>query len=213
MHSLITSYLIQAGKCSLPGIGFFKIKHNPAQFDVANKQMHPSVEEIIFNEQAIVLSPGLVSYLVHKKNISADEAENLLNKFCSEWKNKIEAGEKLYFEGIGSLQKNDVGIISLTKERLPEYLKSIPAERVFHENAEHPVLVGDKETTSSAMNEYYKEDVPAVKRGWLTGAIILGVITLLILLYSFYDKKISAHSVGNRHNLPVKSANETHFKP
>ena len=95
MHSIITSYLMQAGKCALPNIGFFKIKYKPAEPDHVNKQILPPVEEIVFNEQAIFLSGGLVNYLAAKKDISASEAERLLNNFCKEWREKFPKLDKL----------------------------------------------------------------------------------------------------------------------
>ena len=121
MLSIITSYLLQAGKCALPNIGFFEIKYISAQTDIVNKQILPPVEEIAFNEQAIFLSAGLINYLAVKKNISESEAESLLNNFCREWKEKLEAGEALFFESFGCLQKNEAGIISFRQENSPEY--------------------------------------------------------------------------------------------
>ena len=41
MQELITSFLIQNKKCSLPGIGKFNIVTKPAELDVANKRMLP----------------------------------------------------------------------------------------------------------------------------------------------------------------------------
>jgi len=213
MHSLITSYLLQAGKCALPDIGIFKIAHKPAEIDTPNKQILPPVEEITFNEQAIFLSPGLINYIALKKNIPSGDAENLLNNFCKEWKEKIEDGETLCFESVGCLQKNESGVISFRKEEGPAYFKPVSAKRILHENIEHTVLVGDKETTSTVMNEYYKENIPVAKKRWAVGAIILGIISLVILCYSFYNHKISVSEIGNRSHLNIKSADATHFKP
>ena len=213
MQTIITSYLLQAGKCALPNIGLFKIKYKPAQTDIVNKQMLPPVEEIIFNEQALFSSPGLINYIALKKEISASEAETLLNNFCKEWKEKIEDGEVLHFESFGCLQKNDAGIISFKKEVGAEYFVPVSAERVVHENAEHTVLVGDTETTSTAMNEFYRENVPVIKRRWVVGAVVLTAIALAILFYGFYNHKLSTSGIGNRSHFTTKPADATHFKP
>ncbi|MEP6594526.1 MAG: hypothetical protein ABJA71_01215 [Ginsengibacter sp.] len=213
MHPIITSYLLQAAKCVLPNIGFFKIKYKPAESDVVNMQIAPPVEEIVFNEQANFLSPGLIKYVAAKKNILVSEAESLVNNFCKEWKEKIEGGEVLCFESFGCLQKNDAGIISFTKEERAIYFKTLSAERVLHDNAEHAVLVGDTETTSTLMNEYYSEEAPVVKRRWVIPAIILTSIALVILFYSFYNHKISVSAIGNRSHFTIKSVGKTHFKP
>jgi nucleoid DNA-binding protein len=213
MHSLITSYLLQAGKCALPGIGFFKIKHKPAEIDIVNKQMLAPGEEIVFNDEAIFLSKGLVNYVANKKSIPVNEAENLLSNFCNEWKERIGTGEKFCFETLGCLGKNDAGTVSFEKEEVPQYFKPVPAHKVLHENAEHTVLVGDKETTSTLMSEYYKEEIQVTKRTWFVGAIILAVIASVVLFFSFYNHKISVSNIGNRGHFNIKSAEETHFKP
>lgn len=213
MQSLITSYLLQAGKCALPNIGFFKIKYKPAESDIVNQQMLPPVEEIVFYEQAIFSSPGLINYIAVKKNISANEAESLANNFCKEWREKIESGETLCFDGFGRLQKNDAGIISFIKENEMMYFKPLFAERVLHKNDAHVVLVGDTETTSTVMSEYYREDVAIVKKGWAIGAAIITAIALVTLLYSFYNHKISVSGIGNRSHFSIKSAEATHFTP
>ena len=213
MQTIITSYLLQAGKCALPNIGLFKIKYKPAQTDIVNKQILPPVEEIVFNEQALFSSPGLINYIAQKREIPQGEAERLLNEFCKEWKEKIEAGETLCFQSFGCLQKNDAGIISFRKEIGPEYFAPVPAERVVHENAEHTVLVGDTETTSTAMNEFYKETVPVIKRKWVMGAVALAAIALVILFYGFYNHKLSTSGIGNRSHFSIKPADKTHFKP
>jgi len=213
MHSLITSYLLQAGKCALPNIGFFKIEYKPAEIDIVNKQMLSPVEEIVFTEQAAFSSPGLINYIALKKNIALAEAENLLNNFCKEWEEKIKAGEAFCFESFGCLQKNDAGIISFKKDKEPVYYKPVHAERVLHENAEHSVLVGDRETTSTAMNEYYKENILVAKKGWIIRAAILTAVALIILFYGFYNNKMGVSSTGNRNHFNIKSAGETHFKP
>lgn len=213
MHSLITSYLLQTDKCALPNIGFFKINYKSAETDIVNKQMLPPVEEVVFNEQAAFSSPGLINYIAVKRNIPPGEAENLLNNFCKEWEEKIKAGEALCFESFGCLQKNEAGMISFTRAEGPVYCKPVNAERVLHDNTEHAVLVGDRETTSTAMNEYYKENILVAKRGWIVRAAILSAIALAILVYCLYNNKIGVSRTGNRNHFSVKSANETHFKP
>ena len=148
--------------------------------------MLPPVEEVVFTEQAAFSSTGLVNYIAFKKNITPAGAENLLNNFCKEWEEKIKAGEALCFESFGCLQKNDAGIISFKSDERPIYYKPAYAERVLHENVEHSVLVGDRETTSTAMNEYYKENILVAKKGWIIRAAILTAIALVALFYSFY---------------------------
>ena len=64
------------------------------------------------------------------------------------------------------------------------FFQSVVAERVIHPQAEHQILVGDKETTNTVMTEFLTEK-PEVRDRWWIWAIVLGAIGLLILLIYF----------------------------
>jgi len=42
MQDLITSFIIQAKECKLPGIGMFRSVTTPAEPDIASKQISPN---------------------------------------------------------------------------------------------------------------------------------------------------------------------------
>ena len=71
----------------------------------------------------------------------------------------LDSGEKIIFDSIGTLQKDPAGNILFQTMNGINFYEPVIAERIIHKNDEHSVLVGDKETTSGAMNEFYREDV------------------------------------------------------
>ena len=89
----------------MPGIGVLQIIHTPSSTDAIANSILPPFEGIIFKNEDHSASPGLVKYIADKKNIEQSNAESLLNEFCKEWREKINAGEKLSFETVGSIQK------------------------------------------------------------------------------------------------------------
>ena len=212
MLSILTSYLLQTGKCALPHIGFFNTIIKPAVTDIVNKQILPPLEEIIFTEETILLTSDLVKDISFKKKITETDASLELNDFCKEWKEKIDNGERMCFEKFGYLKKNDLGNIIFFKEESYSYYKPVPAYRVVHLNAGHGVLVGDKQTTSAAMNKYYDETPVVTKKGWRIWALVLFAIGLFILIYSFYNNKLSTSTAGNRSHFTIKAAEQTHFE-
>jgi len=212
MHSIITSYLLQTDKCALPYLGFFTTEYKPAETDFVDKQILPPQEETIFNEETILLSPGLVNYIAAKKNITESEAESELEKFCKYWKEKIEGGEKLCFNSFGCLQKNDLGNIYFTREDYPDFLKAIPAERVFHQKTGDPVLDSDEGIKSPVMSEN-NEDVVVARPGWIIRALILAAIALAGLFYNFYNHKFSTSTIGNQNKVTIKAAEKTYVEP
>jgi hypothetical protein len=62
------------------------------------------------------------------------------------------------------------------------FLQPVKAERVIHPEAEHQILVGDKETTNTLMTEYFSEEVHVKKNRWWIWAIILCLVALIIIL-------------------------------
>jgi hypothetical protein len=205
MQELFASYLAQKKECSIPLIGKFEIKTQAAELDIANKQILPPADEIIFSEGADYLADDLTNYISFSKNLSLHEAEEKIHHWCLHSKSKLDFGEEIIFDSIGSLQKNEAGIIFFQRKNGVKFFENISAERVVHKNAEHAVLVGDRETTSSAMNEYYR-DVPLMlrKSSWKLWAIILFILSLIIIGIYFYSHKLSITSIGNQSSFAVQ---------
>ncbi len=200
MEEIITSYLVQKKECSLPGIGHLKIITKPAELDVANKQMFPPVDEIQFEEDEVHLRKDLVTYVSMRQNTHENDAAENITNWCLHSKYKLDAGKKIFFEPVGSLQKNAAGNIFFHKTNDFPVYDLITAERVIHENEQHSVLVGDKETTSGEMSNFYKEDVVVKpKRSWWKiWAIILFSISFLTLIIHFSNHRFTTSGVGNQ---------------
>lgn len=212
MQSIITSYLLQSGECSLEHIGTILFTSKPAVLDIARKQILPPASEITFTEGATQSSPGLIKYVAQKKGYSADVAESILSGFCTEWKERLDAGEPFVFETFGSLQKNGAGSIFFKNDNGYEFLKPVIAERVIHENAAHSVLVGDREIAFKMTPEYEIEE-PLIKRSmWWIWAVVLAAIGLVVIIYHFSDQTFGSSSAGNQTNIVIDSVGKTYSK-
>ncbi len=213
MQKIIASYLVQKKECALPGIGSFKINTKPAGLDIANKQIFPPTDEIVFNENEVHLQNELITYISVQQNIDQLYAAGNISNWCRHAKDKLDAGEKIYFDSIGTLQKNAGGNIFLQRRKAIQFYQPVSAERIIHKNEEHSVLVGDRETTSVVMNEFFREEDVIEKRAWWKiWAIIMFSISLLILIIHFSNHSFSTSGVGNQINLtpevPPVSHNE-----
>lgn len=207
MQELITSFLIQNKKCSLPGIGKFNIVTKPAELDVANKRMQPPAEEISFSIKPEKNSEDLIKYLAFKKNIPAGEALESLLQWCTNIKEKLNSGEKIILGSLGNLQKNNSGNIIFQAEAVTVFDKPVTAERVIHKDSDHAILVGDKETTSSAMNQYLHEKEVEKNNAWKISALVLLAIALIVLAIHFYSHPFSS---GNQNNHVPEAPNATY---
>ncbi len=198
MQDLITSFLVQTKECNLPGIGKLRIVTTPAELDVANKKLFPPTDEILFTGKPESKSEELVKYISNKKNISETEAQENLKSWSEAAKERLDAGEKIIFKSIGSLQKNASENIFFQSQQIPIFFEPVAAERVIHKNAEHAVLVGDRETTSSVMNQFYQEEEIVKRSPWKIIAILLLTIAFAILLIHFLNNSSSQSATGNQ---------------
>lgn len=81
----------------------------------------------------------------------------------------------------------------------PSFFPETIAERVIHPDVAHQILVGDKETNSTAMAELLNDDSVAKSRWWIAAVImaVLGLVTIFV-----YYSQNAAGATGNA--MPVE---------
>lgn len=214
MHSLITSYLLQSRECILPGIGVFKMIGTRASTDTAGNRILPPFETIIFKNEDGSQSPGLVKYIAEQKHITENEANDLLNDFCNEWKDKIDEGERLNFETIGSIQKNAAGSIIFEKETAFAFLQPIPVDSVYQRtNSSEDPVINETPAAPVIIDEKEPQEVIVERSYWGLWALILLAIGLVMLFYHYKGWNLTGSSVGNQHHYTVDSAGATYHLP
>lgn len=199
MQDLITSFIIQAKECKLPGIGMFRNVTTPAEPDIASKQISPPLVEKLFTGKEEKISDELIKYVSAKKEITIADALAEIKQWCADTKSKLTNGEEIFLQSLGSLKKGPSGNIFFHSQNFIQFYEPVAVERVIHKNSEHAMLVGDKETTSFAMNQFLNEEEAEVKsRVWKIIAIVLLAIALLLLFFHFYEHSFSLSAMGNQ---------------
>lgn len=186
MQKQIASYLFQNKSCPLPGLGTLSVFITGAKSDFTNKMITPPTPVIQFvtNETD---ANGLLDYLSATTGASKYEVTEALDHFCDTIKKELTDHSTVKINYIGTLIVDASGKINFKQEALPAtFLQPVFAERVIHPDAEHQILVGDKETTNTVMTDFFSE-TPEVKNRWWIWAIILGVIGLLTLIIYFTE--------------------------
>ena len=201
MQELITSFIIQSKECRLKGIGRFERIIHPAESDIANKQLIPPKEEKTFKSREERISDELIRYVSNKNHISMEDALEQLQEWCAETKAKLTRGDEIILASLGSLKANQSGSISFQAFRPAPFYGPVPVERVVHKNSTHHVLVGDRETNSSVMNQFYqdeKESEDVKSNSWKVVSMVLGAIGLILLIFYFYSHSFSISGIGNQ---------------
>lgn len=184
MQKQIASYLFQHKTCPLPGLGTLEVVQTAAENDFTNKQISAPKPFIKF-ESKETATDGLVNYLAKYSDKNANEVSQKLNCFCDDIKKEITGHSAFQLNSIGNFFVDGSGNISFKPEELPAaFVQPVYAERVIHPDAEHQILVGDKETTNTVMTEFFTE-TPIIKDHWWIWAIVLGVIGLLLVVLYF----------------------------
>lgn len=212
MQDLITSFIIQSKECKLRDVGRFKVVTNAAELDIANKRITPPVTEIIFSGREEKISDGLVKYVAEKKRIPVAEALDDLKKWCAASKEKLKNGGEILLEPLGVLKKGNSGTTFVQSKNNIVFFEPVAAERVIHINSEHAVLVGDRETTSSVMTQFYNEETGTQKRNsWKIVAVIFLALALFLLFIHFYGNSFSLSTIGNQHKIIPATAPDTYI--
>ena len=182
MHHLIASYLFQNKNCPLPGLGTLFVSPGKAEVDFLNTIIKAPAPRIVF-EAGDSVADNLIDYIAAKTNRSVEQTTGKLLAFCYGLKTATTANKPTTLNGVGNFFIDSSGKINFRSAQLPAaFLQPVKAERVIHPDAEHQILVGDKETTNTLMNEYFSEEVPVKKNRWWIWAIVLAVLALLVIL-------------------------------
>jgi hypothetical protein len=191
MHQLIASYLFQNKTCPLPGLGTLSVVAGKAESDFLNTAIKAPLPRIVFDAKENDAS-NLLDYVAIKTNTTVLNTIDALGQFCNSLKAAAITNKPATLDGVGNFFTDSSGNINFKSSQLPAaFLQPVKAERVIHPQAEHQILVGDKETTNTLMTEYFSEE-PVKKDRWWIWAIVLGVIALLAIVVYLNSDNTSA---------------------
>lgn len=181
MHQLIASYLFQYKTCPLPGLGTLSVRTGNASTHFLNKSILAPQPTIVFDAKETE-ADALLDHIAGKANINIYEAIETLGQFANHLKTSIQSGRPALLNGVGNFSMASSGAIVFEPVPVPEiFVQPVSAERVIHPEAEHAILVGDKETTNTEMTEYFSESTEQKSRWWIW-AIVLGVVAIISLI-------------------------------
>jgi hypothetical protein len=205
MFEVLNSYLFQHKNISIPGLGTIYLETLPATADPGNKSILPPMYHFRFDKYFDAPDKDFFSFLATEKNIPDYEAIKWYNEFSYELRNKIRKEDKVKWDGIGVLKKDYSGNIVFESE--PEsslYMRAVDAEPVLRKNAQHRMLVGDKERTNYEMDEWLNTAPPIQKKqNWWIYALVTACAATLILLFHFSRTRFQSGSTGDQQKIEV----------
>ena len=204
MYDELYQLLILNKKLIVPGIGNFSVNRKSAEANFLNKLIHPPVYSIALEKESGDPSENFFLRLGELLNISESEAKSRFNDFVFDLKNKISAGNDMFWKGVGTLSANRNGSVRLLPSEISILEEPVAAEKVLRQHAEHNVLVGEKERTSVEMSALLSQTGTRKSKWWIV-TLIAGVLMLAFLIWNFSKNNWNVSATSNQQTIsPVQ---------
>jgi nucleoid DNA-binding protein len=105
----------------VPGFGGFIGNYTPARIDKNSGTFYPPVKQISFNRNLNHNDGLLVGRISGYLNINYGDARNSVEEFVGELRRKLEKGEKVVFDNIGSFVNNQEGNVQFEPDTNVNY--------------------------------------------------------------------------------------------
>jgi nucleoid DNA-binding protein len=105
----------------VPGFGGFIGNYTPARIDKSTSTFYPPVKLISFNRNLNHNDGLLVGRISDHTKLGYGDARNLVEEFVAGMRRKLEKGEKVVFDNIGSFINNQEGNIQFEPDRNVNY--------------------------------------------------------------------------------------------
>jgi hypothetical protein len=105
----------------VPGFGGFIGNYTPARIDKSSGTFYPPVKQISFNRNLNHNDGLLVGRISGTSKMTYGDARTMVGDFVDEIKRKLEKGEKVVFDNIGSFSANQEGNIQFEPDKSANY--------------------------------------------------------------------------------------------
>ena len=210
MYSQLYQYLIQHKQLPVPGIGTFLLERKSAEIDFFNKKIDPPSYTVALDPGSHLPGQHFFKWLANALGISDREAIFRFNDFAFDMKKQIGDGHVINWNGIGTLNKGLGGDVKLTPVATEiVFEKSVAAEKVIRENAEHMVRVGEDEKTSVEMTEMLSQKEEKKSQWWIY-ALTIALLSIMFLGWYFSEHGVDISAAANGQQLIPQEAGVTY---
>ena len=221
--TIVFSHLYQFLICNqhvcLPGIGTFIIDVTSGKTDIVNKVILPPEYAYQLDKKIVTSEKYFFTWLALQINVTEHEAVKQLHDFSFEIKKLIQDGKKVVWKGVGVLQPGTKGDIDFVPEK-KNFVFELPviAEKVVRRNAEHVMLVGDKQKTSLQMTEILAHHTSpeiissSIAPAWWAIAIVLSFAAIMLIGWHFSEYGFGVTSTGTTKKVSTHALTPTYKK-
>jgi nucleoid DNA-binding protein len=106
----------------IPGFGGFIGNYTPARIDKNSGTFYPPVKQISFNRNLNHNDGLLVGRITGSENLNYGDARSMVEEFVADIRRKLDKGEKVVFDNIGSFINNQEGSLQFDPDKSANYL-------------------------------------------------------------------------------------------
>ena len=131
----------------------------------------------------------------------------MVNEFALVLKEKLRAGKRFQWSGVGTMETIPGGQVILKTAGLKYgFLPDVSSMRVIRKEEAHTVLVGETERSSGESKQWLEEDIVVARAGWWIAAAVIAAVALIMIFYQFFRND---YSFVSGKQTPVTVAAET----
>jgi hypothetical protein len=175
---------------NIPGIGQFSIDPSVSIPEPTDKNFGEFLQSIQFNPKTISRpDEELIDFIRQKTGKIKPLAESDLDSYLSDCKMVLNIGKPLYFEGIGTLQKNKEGRLDFIHGQLAsERLEPTVPERIVEKAADKKPLYNTEYISGQSSSNLL------LRRLLMIGGTVIALGVIVWGGYLLYSKKTSPDS-------------------
>lgn len=200
--SLLTEYLLQYKRVSIPHIGSFELVQEPPQWRMPDQLIAPPAFTTAY------LRPDAPTE--HQSRFFSSAGD--LASFGQQLRNRLRKGP-IQWKGFGTLRDAADTVVFEPQPIVLASLQAVPAQKLIRPDATHQVLVGDRQLSKQVVEVEREEVVTVVKEkrvySWemVTGWVLLAA-TVAAIVFLLHQDRFSPAATGLRLRLndPVFSS-------
>jgi hypothetical protein len=183
-------YLLQFHECLIvPGFGGFISNYKPARYNAMNHTFNPPSKEVVFNSKITNNDGLLINHLVDAERIGYRQAHKAVLNFTESLFERLNNGETVSFENLGSFSFDVSGMIGFTPATSFELIEAYGLKPFTYQSLNGSKPVEDFKP---------RQAVRALEhdRNWIKVAAAAAVLLTL-----------SLYPIKNNNNLHLQSSN------
>ncbi|WP_018627937.1 hypothetical protein [Niabella aurantiaca] len=211
MYPLLSAYLYQEKKISIPGVGQFEL--HPVNASTSFEAVAAPGWEIRFTENPAVTASenpdGLYDFLGAQETINKEDARQQFEELARNILVKLNDRETVEWVDVGNLEKPGSHIVFTPAAHTLSPFTGIAAQKVIREHARHQVLVGEKETSSDVVKEQLQELKAKKNNVQKMTWIVLAAVALIAAAF-FFKNGCNIRSAANQQKASIQKTPETY---